>query len=159
MPKKTVKKIDKKDRRILDLLQKNARITNFDISKDIKLAPSATLIRVRRLENDGVIESYSAKLNESLFNYGSLSFIWIKTINPSKDAEFVEKLQTIPEVLEIHEVSGEFTYLVKVRTHDTHDLSRIIKEEIGQIDNVSSVNSVMTLKTFKESTKIPLDTQ
>ena len=157
MAKKSVKKIDKKDRRILDLLQKNARITNFDISKEINLAPSATLIRVRRLEKEGVIRSYSAKLDESLFDYGSLSFIWIKTTNPAKDNELVDKLLTVPEVLEIHEVSGDFNYLIKARTTDTQDLSRLIKEEIGFVENVSSVNSVMTLRTYKESTKIPLN--
>ena len=153
--------LDDVDRRILRQFQAAPDVSIAELADRCSLTTASCWRRLEKLESSGIILGQEVVVDWQALGFAvevSLRITLDKTQTTAFD-EFLAKARTVPEVLEIHEVSGEFTYLVKVRTHDTHDLSRIIKEEIGQIDNVSAVNSVMTLKTFKESTKIPLDTK
>lgn len=143
--------IDATDLKILETLSADGRIQNVDLAKKIGIAPSATLNRVKRLEEEGVIRSYSAKLNEEALGLGLVAFIAVKTNGKSHAKAVGAELGKIPFVLEVHHVAGDYCFLVKVRTAGTKGLGDLLHESISKIVGVESTSTTIALSTFKES--------
>lgn len=143
--------MDLKDKKILALLQKNARISNAEIAREIDLAPSVTLERIRKLKEQGVIQGYEAKLNPNALGLDMLAFILVKVLG-AKDIE--DSLLTIPGVQEVHNIAGDDCYLVKVRTRNTEALSILMKEYLRG-ENIST-KTIIVLTTLKETNEMPL---
>jgi Lrp/AsnC family leucine-responsive transcriptional regulator len=148
--------IDDIDRVILGMLQENARTTNVDISRQVEMAPSAVLERIRKLEDRGFIQGYSTRLNASGLGYGLLAFVFVRSESGVWHGDFAEKLSAIPEVQEIHHVAGEDCFLVKVRTRDTASLGALIRDAIGSLPSVRSTRTTIVLETVKETTDLPI---
>jgi Lrp/AsnC family leucine-responsive transcriptional regulator len=146
--------INETDKQILEIIQQDARITNADIARQVNLAPSAVLERVRKLEERGLIRGYSADIDPRQVGFGLTVFVSVRT----SDCAYVEgALAAIPEVLEVHDVAGEDCYLLKIRTKDTEELAKLLREKIKPIPNVLDTRTTVVLKTFKETTALPLD--
>ncbi|MEA2176402.1 MAG: Lrp/AsnC family transcriptional regulator, leucine-responsive regulatory protein [Blastocatellia bacterium] len=153
--------IDEKDLRILQLLQRDGRTTNVELARAVELTPSATLERVRKLEERGLIKGYMAELEPGALELGLLAFIFMR-VDEFNDivgmAETTaEMLAALPSVLELHHLAGEDCFLVKVRARDTDDLYRILKEEFGQFKAIRSTRTTIVLKTVKETGRLPLN--
>lgn len=148
--------IDDTDMRILGMLQDNARISNADIARDVGMAPSATLERVRKLEERGLLKGYEARLDPVLLGRGLTAFVFVRTNEMPVGERAAEALAAIDEVLEVHHVAGEDCFLVKVRASDPRDLHRLIRERIGVIPQVMSTRTTIVLETVKETLKLPL---
>jgi Lrp/AsnC family leucine-responsive transcriptional regulator len=152
--------IDEKDARILELLQKDGRMTNVDIARAVELTPSATLERVRKLEERGFIKGYAAQLDPHMLELGLLAFIFMRVddINDvvGRADSTAEELAALPSVLELHHLAGEDCFLVKVRARDTDDLYRILKEEFGPFKSIRSTRTTIVLKTVKETQRLPV---
>ena len=150
--------IDEKDARILELLQKDGRMTNVDLARGVELTPSATLERVRKLEERGLIQGYSARLDPHALGLGLVAFIFVRVeeINDQLGMadRTAEEMAALPSVQELHHLAGEDCFLVKVRARDTDDLYRILKEEIGQFKARRSTRTTIVLKTVKESSHL-----
>ena len=147
--------IDAVDKTILNILQKDGRTSNADIARQINLAPSAVLERIRKLEERGVIRGYSADINPKALDFGLTSIIAVRT---SECGEGVgEELASIPEVQEVHEVAGDDCFYIKVRTADTESLGVLLREKIKAVDNVVNTRTTVVLKTFKEGNLLPID--
>lgn len=144
------------DRKIVLLVQENARIANNEIARQIGMAPSATLERVRKLEAAGTIRSYKAQLNPSTFGLSLLAFIFIRANEGITSSCVGTTLSQIPEVQEVHHVAGEDCYLVKVRVANPEALSRLLRERIGVIESVISTRTTVVLETMKETTDLPI---
>src|ERR1044071_5298483 len=114
--------INEIDKQILNILQQDARIANAEIARQVVLAPSAVLERIRKLEERGVIKAFETKLDPKLVEYGLTAFVAVRTHECC--AETDKFLAEIPEVLEVHDVAGEDSYLLKVRAKSTEDLAR-----------------------------------
>lgn len=151
------KKIDKKDIEILKLLQSNAKITNLDISKKVKLAPSAALERIRKLTRRGYFKGFYSRIDEKKFNLEFLSLAFIRTNSANWTERIEDEISAIPNILELYQVAGEFDYFLKIRTKSPEDLANLLKEKIGSINEVSYTVSTVALKIVKDSTEIPLD--
>jgi Lrp/AsnC family leucine-responsive transcriptional regulator len=149
--------LDDTDLRILGLLQDNARTSNADIARDIGMAPSATLERVRKLEERGLVQGYEARLDPVLLGRGLTAFVFVRTNEMPVGQRAAQALAAINEVLEVHHVAGEDCFLVKVRASDTRDLHRLIRERIGIIPQVTSTRTTIVLETVKETLKLPLN--
>ena len=149
--------IDAVDRQILTILQNNARTPNAEIARQVGMAPSAILERIRRLEERGVIKGYTVQLNPRTLNRNLASFIFVRSDEGLAEGETAERLAQLPEVLEVHNVAGEDCYLVKVRTADTEALARLLRESFGAIKSVRSTRTTIVLQTIKEITALPLD--
>lgn len=147
--------IDGIDEQILTILQNDARISNAEIARQIGLAPSAVLERLRKLEDRGVIVGYRTEIDPRSVEFGLTVFVAVKTSECGGDAE--EALVAIPEVLEVHDVAGEDSYLLKIRTKDTDALGRLLREKIKPIPNVLSTRTIVVLQTFKETNALPLE--
>lgn len=149
--------IDHIDRAILTLLQGNARISNAEIARQVGLAPSAIFQRVRKLEESGIVQGYTARLDPRAVGYGLVAFVMIQTGEHAVAAEATATLCEIPEVQEVHRVVGEDCFLVKVRVRDTDALGRLLDERIQPIPAVASTRTTIVLKTGKETAALPLD--
>jgi Lrp/AsnC family leucine-responsive transcriptional regulator len=132
--------IDGKDLKILKLLQENARIPNSEIARKLKLAPSVVFERLKKLEQKGVIKAYEARLDPRLLNKTMLAFISVRSDEQVGGIETARQLAKIPEVQEVHHISGEDCYLVKMRVADTQELARIMREQFGKIKTIRSTS-------------------
>ena len=152
--------LDEKDARIVEVLQRDGRVTNVELARAVELTPSATLERVRKLEERGLIKGYAALLDPSALGLGLLAFIFLR-VDDNEDligrAEgTAEALAALPSVLELHHLAGEDCFLVKVRARDTDDLYRILRDEFGPFKAIRSTRTTIVLKTVKESVRFPL---
>jgi Lrp/AsnC family leucine-responsive transcriptional regulator len=147
--------IDGIDKQILNIIQSDARITNADIARQVGLAPSAVLERVRKLEDRQVIRGYASEIDPKAVDFGLTVFVQVRT---SECASVGEAFLGIPEVLEVHEVAGDVCYMLKIRTKNTEELGKLLREKIKPIPNVIGTNTTVVLRTFKETTALPLDT-
>lgn len=148
--------MDKIDLKILSIVQGDARISNAEISRKLKMAPSAVLERIRKLEEKGVITGYETRLNAKILNNGLAAFIFVRETEDRENHNTAEKLAKLPEVLEVHHVAGEDCLLVKVRTRDTDHLEKLLTKDFGAIRSILSTRTTIVLSTTKESTTIPL---
>lgn len=153
--------MDEKDARILELLQRDGRVTNVELARAAELTPSATLERVRKLEERGFIKGYMALLDPHALGLGLAAFIFVR-VDDREDVIYesdgtAEALAALPSVLELHHLAGEDCFLLKVRARDTDDLYRILKEEVGRFKNIRSTRTTIVLKTVKESARLPVN--
>lgn len=146
--------IDGIDSKILSIIQQDARIANAEIARQIGLAPSAVLERLRKLEDRGVIKGFTAELDPKSVGFGLLAFVFVRTSECGDDTD--ELLAQIPEVLEVHDVAGEDSLLLKVRAESTEDLGKLLSEKLKSLPSVLSTRTTIVLQTIKETGVLPL---
>lgn len=142
--------------KILNILQEKARIPNVEVARQVGLAPSAVLERIRKLEQQGYIDGYEVRLNPERFAKSLVVFLTLKMERPGLQAHIGRKLGKIPVVQEIHWIAGEDALLVKLRVADTTELAALIKETIAPVKGIASTHSGIVLETYKESARIPI---
>jgi Lrp/AsnC family transcriptional regulator, leucine-responsive regulatory protein len=147
--------IDETDRRIIEILQAEARTPNAEIARQIGMAPSAIHERIRKLEERGIIEGYVAKIHPRALGAGLLAFVFVHSSERIGAPQTAKALADIPEVLEVHHVAGEDCFLVKVRTADTNALGELLNSRFGEIHTIDSTRTTIVLGTVKETTRIP----
>lgn len=135
-------------------MQDNARINNAELARELGMAPSAVLERVKKLEQKEVLLAYYAKINPIALNQKMLSFIFIKVDEIIGDERTGRLLAEIPEVLEVHDIAGDDGYLIKVRTQDSLALVHLMRNSLSKIDGVISTRTIIVLQTVKEDNKI-----
>ncbi len=142
--------------KILNILQEKARIPNVEVARQVGLAPSAVLERIRKLEQQGYIDGYEVRLNPERFAKSMVAFITLKMEKPGIPARIAQKLSEIAVVQEIHWIAGEDALLVKLRVTDTTELATLINKNIAPIKGIASTRSGIVLETYKESARIPI---
>ncbi|HEX2445710.1 MAG TPA: Lrp/AsnC family transcriptional regulator [Vicinamibacterales bacterium] len=148
--------IDETDAKILNLLQANARIPQVEIAREVGLAPSAILERIRKLEARGVVQGYAALLDPRALGQGMLAFVAVRSAEPPGDDHVARALASVPEVLEVHHVAGEDCYLVKLRARDAAHVGELLRTRIGGITGVTSTRTTIVLETVKETPRLPV---
>lgn len=151
-------KFDHIDRKVLEILQDNAKITNAQLSKEIGLSPAPTLERVKKLETIGVIQSYHAQLNREKIGLGVTTFVQITLTGHKKMVtdSFVSQINEIPEVIECHHITGNCDFLLKIISKDIASYQKLMLEQINEIEEVASTQTMVILSTFKESKVLPI---
>src|SRR5436305_12046416 len=119
--------IDAQDREILKILQQNARTSNAEIARQLGMAPSAILERIRKLEARGVISGDEALLDPKALGLGFLAYVSVRDESTNNEGRAGELMAAIPEVQEVHHIAGEDCFLVKVRTADAKSLGRLLR--------------------------------
>lgn len=148
--------IDATDRQIIESLQANGRVTQVEIAREVGLAPSAVLERIRKLEARGIIRGYAADVNPKAVDLGMLAFVAVRTTEVAGEDKVGHDLAAVPEVLEVHHVAGDDCFLVKVRARDAEHLGELLKSSIGRTPGVRSTRTTIVLGSIKESTRLPL---
>ncbi|MTH62884.1 Lrp/AsnC family transcriptional regulator [Paracoccus shanxieyensis] len=150
--------IDATDRRILNALQRDGRITNADLAAKVALSPSACHRRVQRLEEVGLIQGYVALLDARKLERPTTVFVEI-TLSGQADElldAFEKAVRTIPDVLECHLMAGSADYLLKVVAADTDDFARIHRTRLAKLPGVAQMHSSFSLKTVAQTTALPI---
>jgi DNA-binding Lrp family transcriptional regulator len=152
-------KIDDIDKKILEILQSRAKITNAKLSEEIGLSPAPTLERVKKLEQMGIITSYHAKLNPEKIGLGVTTFV-LATLSGHNRANiegFIKEINKIPEVVECHHITGAGDFILKVIAKDITSYQKLMLEKVSDIKQVDNMQSMVVLSTFKDSKVIPVN--
>ncbi len=150
--------MDNYDNQILDLLQKQGRISHSELSAKVGLSLPAIAERIKKLESSGVVLGYTALVDAKKLGKGITAFISVLIDDPASYSQFSGAVLQLPEVTECHHVVGEFDYLVKVKTRDTASLESLISGRIRPIPGVGRTRTTIVLSTLKEGTVIEIDT-
>lgn len=146
--------LDKTDLHILRLMQENARISNADLARELGMAPSGVLERVKKLEQKNVIQQYTTRLNPIALQQKMLAFIFMKAADGPGCNDTARELARIPEVQEVHHIAGDDCYLVKVRTYDSASLMHLMRSSFSKIPNLLSTRTTIVLETVKEQQQL-----
>ena len=149
--------LDEINLRILKILQKKARIPNVEVARQVDMAPSAVLERIRKLEKMGFIDGYEVRLNPEKLKRNLVAFITVVTSAKKSVALTGKQLTAIPEIQEVHHITGADGFLVKVRVADVTELGKLIQDKILKIAAVSTTHTAIAMSTFKETARIPID--
>jgi Lrp/AsnC family leucine-responsive transcriptional regulator len=152
------KVLDRTDRRILECLQADGRISNVQLARKVNLTPTPCIERVKRLERHGYIRGYTAILDPELVNAALLVFVEIDLSHTSPDAfrKFREEAQKLPEIMDCHLVSGNFDYLIKARVSDMKAYRELLGEKILSLPGVNGSRSYVVMEEVKETLNLPL---
>ena len=159
MLKTTLKNLDRIDRRILDALQKNARMSYVELGERVGLSTSPCLERVKRLESDGYIAGYTAILNPELMNAALMVYVEIKLEYDSKRIfeKFKSAALLIPHLLECHLLSGDFDYLMKIRVADMAEYRQLLGDILRDLPGVRDTRSYIVMEIIKETTHLSIE--
>ncbi|MCP5381421.1 MAG: Lrp/AsnC ligand binding domain-containing protein [Kordiimonadaceae bacterium] len=152
------RKLDRTDRRILELLQLDGRISNVKLAELIHLSPTPCLERVKRLEKEGFIKNYVAILDPKMLDAALVSFIEVSLARTTTKAldHFRQVILEMDEVQECHMVAGGFDYLIKVRTSDMDHYRRFLGEKLSTIEDISSTHTYVVMEEIKASSAIKI---
>lgn len=150
--------LDATDRRILELLQEEGRMTNARLAEKVAISPSATLERVRRLERLGVIQGYRAIVNPDTVACGTAAFVSVSLEAHEREAleAFEAQVQTFPEVTACYHVAGDRDFLLKVAVKDIPAYRTFVMEQLSRLPNLRHVETSFVLDTVKETTALPV---
>jgi Lrp/AsnC family transcriptional regulator, leucine-responsive regulatory protein len=145
--------VDNVDLEIINLLKKNARISASEISKEVKLSIPAVSERLRKLERCGAIEKYTVILNPKFFSKDLTAIMFISLIRPEYTEKFSNFVKGEDEILECYYIAGDFDYCLKIITHNTYTLEKLLNR-IKSIKGVQKTKTIVTLSTIKNNHSI-----
>ena len=151
-------KLDRIDREILTLLQRNARISNAELAEQVNLSPTPCLRRLRKLEQDGWIKHYGAVLNDKQLGFQIAAMVFVKLDKNTKrngDA-FERALQDLPEVTECCVVTGAHDYVLRVMTKSLEEYEYFLKEGLATVEMVADLESLIILNQSMSRNELPL---
>lgn len=151
------RKLDRIDQAILATLQHNGRISNVNLAKKVNLSPSPCLDRVRRLEAEGYIEGYRAKLSATKLNRGTSAFIQVTLDRTTGDVfdNFRDAVVDIPEVAECHMVAGGFDYLIKLRISGMESYRNVLSKLVD-LPGVAQTHTYMVIEEVVQDRGLPI---
>ncbi|SAI54911.1 leucine-responsive regulatory protein [Bordetella ansorpii] len=154
-----MRELDRLDLKILDVLQREGRISIAELAQRISLSATPCSERVKRLEREGVITGYHARVNPAALGKNLLVFLEIKLSAKSGDVfdKVRKELLYVPEVMECHLVSGDFDYLVKARLSEMTEYRRLLGEILKRLPASAESRSYVVMEEIKETLFLPVD--
>lgn len=151
-------KFDRFDRAILQCLQHEGRLANNALAERVNLSESSCLRRIRQLEESGLIEGYTALINQQKAGFPVNVFVNI-TLDRQDETDlrkFEEAVRKIPEVMECYLMTGDYDYVVRVVVADTADFERLHSKHLTRLPGVARVHSSFALRTVQKSRELPI---
>ena len=142
------------DYKLIDLLQQNARMTQLEMAAAVGLSQPAVAERMRKLEQEGIITGYSARVDGRKLGKDITAFIGVRIEHPKYNSGFGKKVLAIPDVLECHRITGPDSYLLKVVTEDTQSLDSLISDLLRHIPGVTRTLTTVVTSSIKEGSHI-----
>jgi len=146
--------LDELDIRIVDLLQRDGRATQLEISRAVGLSQPAVAERIRKLEDRGVITGYTARVDAAKLGKDITAFIGVNIEHPKYFEGFAKKVLAMPDILECHRVAGQDSYILKVKTANTKTLDALLVETLRTIAGVTRTQTTIVLSSIKEDTHV-----
>ncbi len=147
--------LDEVNLRILDILGRDASRPFVDIAKELEISDATVHIRVKRLQAAGILRKFTITTDNVLLGYDHLAFVGIN-LSKGSGEEVLVALSQLDEILELHEMYGQFDLLVKIRSRNLEEMRDIIANKISNIPQITEAQSMMVLKTIKEEHTIAL---
>jgi DNA-binding Lrp family transcriptional regulator len=150
--------LDRYDRAIVNLLQADARISNARLAEKVSLSESACLRRVRALEESGLIQGYTALIDQQKAGYPVNVFVNITLDRQSQSGleAFESEVRRIPEVMECYLMTGEHDYFLRLVVADLADFERVHSQHLTRLPSVARVQSSFAMRTVTRATALPL---
>jgi Lrp/AsnC family transcriptional regulator, leucine-responsive regulatory protein len=150
--------LDRYDRAIVNLLQADARISNARLAEKVSLSESACLRRVRALEESGLIQGYTALVDQQKAGYAVNVFVNITLDRQSQSGleAFESEVRRIPEVMECYLMTGEHDYFLRLVVADLADFERVHSQHLTRLPSVARIQSSFAMRTVTRSTALPL---
>ncbi len=148
--------MDAIDLRILEILQRDARVTQQDIARRVRLSQPSVADRIRKLEARGVILGYCARVDPAHLGKDITAFIGVGISHPKYFEQFGKKVMALPDILECHRVAGSDSYMLKIRTENTKSLDRLLVEHLRTIPGVFRTETTLVLSSIKEDTALSI---
>ena len=150
--------LDAKDRKLLAYLQENARISNAELARRVDLSPPGLQKRLRRLQDNGVIDRYVTLINREALGFDMLCIIQVtmRRHEPHSIDRFRILVQDMPEVLECYSVTGEFDYYLKIAVRNHKHLERFLMDVLTPIPGMDTIRTSLVLRGIKETTAVSL---
>lgn len=149
--------LDTIDRKILSLLQENAKTSQALVAKAVGLTAPSVNERIRKLERAGFIRGYVALLDGRKLGLDITAFVEVFIEHPRFESDFIRAVGLLDEVLECHHITGEFSLLLKVRVTDMAAFRRLLIEKLNSVRGVRQTRTLMVLATAKEAHRIKVD--
>lgn len=151
-----LRKFDKTDAEILNMLQRNAKLTNKEIASELNLTTTPVYERIKRLEKDGLINRYVAIVDQKRVGLPLTAFchVSLKSISGNSMEEFEQNIEGVLEINECHYIAGAFDYLLKIIIADMPSFQVFLKEKIATLPNIRQVQSSFVMTTVKEDTSV-----
>jgi Lrp/AsnC family leucine-responsive transcriptional regulator len=146
--------LDSIDYKLLDLLQQNARMTQLEMAAAVGLSQPAVAERMRKLEQEGIITGYAARVDGRKLGKDITAFIGVRIEHPKYNASFGKRILELPDVLECHRITGPDSYLLKVITEDTQSLDRLISDLLRHIPGVTRTLTTVVTSSIKEGSHV-----
>lgn len=150
--------LDRTDIKILDILQKDGRLSNIKLAEEVNLSPTAALARVQKLTKDGYILGYQAKLNPDMLNRSFVVFVEIlldKT-TPNVLESFSDAVMQYPQIVECHMISGGFDFVIKIRCANMEEFRKISGQVLWQLPGIKETRSYPVMEVIKETSQIDI---
>ena len=146
--------LDRFDTAILTELSTDGRLSATELARRIGLSKSPTQARMKRLEDDGVIKGYTARLDRARIGRAHIAFVEVRLSDTREAAlqAFNRAVLTVPEIEECHMIASRFDYLLKVRTGDIQDYRRVLAEHISSLPHVAATSTYVAMEAVKEAT-------
>ncbi len=138
------------DYKLIDLVQRHARMTQSEMASAVGLSQPAVAERLRKLEQEGVITGYAARIDGRKLGKDITAFIGVRIDHPKFNTGFAKRVLALADVLECHHVTGNYSYLLKVITENTESLDRLISEKIRTIPGVTRTHTTIVMSSVKE---------
>jgi Lrp/AsnC family transcriptional regulator, leucine-responsive regulatory protein len=153
----TSQMLDAKDRKILALVQRDAKLPQAEIARRVGLSAAAVNERLKKLESSGVIRRYAALVEPRAVGATVSAFVEVFIEHPRQEPAFIERILKLDEIQECHYVTGEFSLLLKVRVRDMAALQELLLRRLNALEGVRQTRTVMVLSTLKEECYVPTD--
>ncbi len=150
--------LDKKDNKLLNLLQNNSRATASEMASEIGLSIPAVAERIKKLVEHGYIEQFTAQINAKKLGFDLTSFITVDSSSSDHYEDIVRSSLDHPSVLECHSVTGGGSHLLKIRVRNSTELEKLLSD-IQQWPGVIRTHTMVVLSTYKEGMNIALQHQ
>jgi Lrp/AsnC family leucine-responsive transcriptional regulator len=147
--------LDVRDRKILSLVQRDAKLSQAEIAKRVGLSTAAVNERLRKLENAGVIRRYVALVDARALGITVTAFVEVFIEHPRFEAGFIERVRAMDEIEECHHITGEFSLLLKIRVRDMESLQQLLIHQLNALEGVRQTRTVIALTTSKDESFVP----
>lgn len=152
-------KLDAVDRKILNNLQENGRITNVELADKVGITAPPCLRRVRALEEEGYIQGYHAELDPDILGFGLTVFAMVGLHSQAETdlKEFEDMVNGWPMVRECYMLNGEIDFILKIVARDLSEFQKFLTSELTPAENVASVKTSLTIRNSKNKAGVPIE--
>lgn len=154
-----IKELDKTDLKILKHLQEDGCLSNLDLANKVGLSATPTFERVKKLEKAKIIKSYHAEIDAVALGIGIQTFMMVSLSQTQGNSiqNFIKQINSIPEIVECHHVTGSCDYILKIMVEDIAAYEHLAMDRISNIREISNMTTMVITSTVKDSKVVPLN--